>query len=127
MKEVLLILFGAVISCGTTAFLDFVRHNRDEKSYYKRKKEEVYLEMQDFITDLNAHWKELRVSQVNNDIRNKYNALRAKAHIYGKKETVDVFYDLANDLMAGKPDENYQTRDSNFICMVKKDLKIEDE
>ena len=80
-------LIGAFVSCGTTFLLDLIKCNREEKTYYKRKREETYIEMQDFLTELNAHWHELRVHNISNTIRIAYNSLRGKAHIYAKKET----------------------------------------
>lgn len=127
MKEVLLILLGALISCGTTWFLDLIKFNREEKLYFKRKREETYLEMQDFITDLNAHWNELKNKFLNNDLRLKYNALRSKAHTYCKKEIVNYFYGIANDLMTGNRKDDLQERMDNFINMIRSDLKIEDK
>ena len=127
MKEVLLILLGALISCGTTWFLDLIKFNREEKLYFKRKREETYLEMQDFITDLNAHWNELKNKFLNNDLRLKYNALRSKTHTYCKKEIVDYFYERANDLMTGNRKDDLQERMDNFINMIRSDLKIEDK
>lgn len=38
MKEFLLVLLGALISCGTTWFLDWLKSGREEKAYYRRKK-----------------------------------------------------------------------------------------
>ena len=119
------VIIGALISCGTTFFLDCIKSKREEKLHYKRKREETYIEMQDFITDLNAHWNELKKNFLNNDLRLKYNALRSKAHTYCKKEIVDYFYEIANDLMTGKIEDNIQERMDNFISMIKRDLKIE--
>lgn len=127
MKEFLLVLLGALISCGTTFFLDLIKCNREEKLYYKRKREETYIEMQDYITDLNAHWNELKNKFLNNDLRLKYNALRSKAHTYCKKEIVNYFYEIANDLMTGNRKDDLQDRMDNFINMVRQDLKIEDK
>ena len=39
MKEVLLVLLGAFISCATTWLLDWLRCNREEKIHHKRMKE----------------------------------------------------------------------------------------
>ena len=127
MKEIICIILGALISCGTTFFLDLIKCGREEKIYYKRKREETYIEMQDFLTDLNAHWAELKKHLLNNDLRLKYNALRSKAHTYCKKEIVDYFYDIANDLMTGEIGNDLQERVDNFIGMIRQDLKIEEK
>lgn len=127
MKEAILIIIGALISSGTTWFLDWIKCNREEKLYYKRKREETYIEMQDYITDLNAHWAELKNKYLSNELRLKFNALRGKAHIYGKKEITDLFYDIASDLMTGKKETNYQERNDTLLNMIKQDLTIEDK
>lgn len=126
MKEAILIIIGALISCGTTFFLDWIKCNREEKLHYKRKREETYIEMQDYITDLNAHWNELKNNVLSVDLRLKYNALRSKAHTYCKKEIVDYFYGIANDLMTGNRKDDLQYRMDNFINMIRVDLKIEE-
>ena len=73
-------LLGGLISCGTTFFVEWKKCNHEEKLYYKRKKEETYIEMQDFLTELNAHWHELRVHNISDTIRIGYNSLR---NLYG--------------------------------------------
>ncbi len=120
MKEALLVLLGALISCGTTLFLEWLRYRREEKLYYKRKKEEAYVEMQDFLVDCCAHWNELKTGYVSVDIRLKYNSIRTKAHIYAKRDITDEFYDIANSLMTGKRD-NYSDRNDALIVMIKED------
>ena len=127
MKDALLVLLGALISCGTTWFLELLRYRREEKLYYKRKKEEAYIEMQDFLVDCCAHWNELKTGYVSVDIRLKYNSIRTKAHIYSKKEIVDEFYSLAIELITGKRSDNYSDRNDALIVMIKEDLKIEDK
>ncbi len=126
MKEALLVLLGALISCGTTLFLEWLRYRREEKLYYKRKKEEAYIEMQDFLVDCCAHWNELKTGYVSVDIRLKYNSIRTKAHIYAKRDITDEFYDIANSLMTGKR-EHCNDRNDKLIAMIKEDLKIEDK
>jgi hypothetical protein len=126
MKEAILIIVGALISCGTTFFLDWIKCTREEKRYYKRKREETYVEMQDYITDLNAHWAEVKNNYLSTELRLKYNALRSKSHIYGKKDITELFYGLTSDLMAGKRECNYQERNEQLINMIKQDLKIEE-
>ena len=126
MKDILLVLIGAIISCGTTFFLDWIKCGREEKIYYQRKREETYIEMQDSITDLNAHWNEVKNKFLNNDLRLKYNALRSKSHTYCKKEIVDYFYEIASDLMTGNRKDDLQDRMDSFINMVRCDLKIEE-
>ena len=126
MKEVLLVLLGAIISCGTTWFLDFLRYKREERNYYKRKKEETYIEMQKFITDCMGHWHEVRNGHICGELRIKYNNLRPNAHIYANQTITDEFYDLASDMMTGKNKDTYNERNNHLINSIRKDLKIED-
>ena len=126
MKEVLLVLLGAIISCGTTWFLDFLRYKREERNYYKRKKEETYIEMQKFITDCMGYWHEVRNGHICGELRIKYNNLRPNAHIYANQTITDEFYDLASDMMTGKNKDTYNERNNHLIDSIRKDLKIED-
>lgn len=126
MKEVLLVLLGAFISCATTWLLDWLRCNREEKIHHKRMKEEVYVEMQDFVVECCAHWRDIKTGRLSNDIRIRYNNIRSKAHIYGKKEIVDKFYDIADDMMHGKNTEELGNGNDELIKMIQKDLNIKD-
>ena len=126
MKEILLVLLGALISCGTTWLLDWLRCNREEKIHHKRMKEEVYVDMQDFVVECCSHWKDIRTGRLSNDIRIRYNNIRSKAHIYGKKEIVDKFYDIANNMMHGKDADNLSECNDELIRMIQKDLNIKD-
>ena len=126
MKEVLLVLLGALISCGTTMFLDWIKFNREERIHHKRKREEVYIEMQDFIVSCCAHWDYLKIGQVDIETRIKYNNLRTKAHIYGKKEIVDKFYNIANEMMTGKNIDGLNGSNDDLIKMIQEDLNIKE-
>lgn len=126
MKEVLLVLLGALISCFTTWLLDWLRSNREEKIHHKRKKEQVYIEMQDFIVECCSHWKDIKTGRLSNDIRIKYNNIRSKAHIFGKKDVVDKFYDITQDLMKGKNDDCLNKCNDDLIKMIQNDLNIKD-
>ena len=85
MKEAILIIIGALISCGTTCFLDWLKFGREEKVYYRRKREETYLEMIDNIdtficADIAQHFQldnAIKLSEIGNDIR-------AKAKLYAR-------------------------------------------
>lgn len=120
------VLIGAFISCFTTFCLDWIKFNREEKIYYKRKKEETYIEMQKFITDCMGHWHEVKNGHICGELRIKYNNLRPNAHIYANQTITDEFYDLASDMMTGKNKETYDERNNHLIDAIRKDLKIED-
>ena len=43
MKEAILIIIGALISCGTTFFLDWIKSKREERIRIRQKREDIYL------------------------------------------------------------------------------------
>lgn len=126
MKEFLLVLLGAIISCGTTWFLDFLRYRREEKIYYKRKKEETYIKMQKLITDFMGRWNEVKQGHICKELRIKYNDIRPEAHIYANQSITDEFYNFVNDLLKGVNKDGYNKRNDFLIEAIRKDLKIKD-
>lgn len=94
------VIIGAIISSITTFFLDWLKFNRDEKAYYKRKKEEAYIEMQDLIADYYAHIDEMKkTNTINKELRIRYNNIRSKSHIYVDKKISEKFYDVINSVI----------------------------
>lgn len=129
MKEFLLVLLGALISCGTTWFLDWLKSGREEKAYYRRKKEETYLEMLEnidavFGATISKHF------QLEDNIETKTttNSLRARASLYVKKQIADDYYSLMNNLYEDNNGKNGFTfaKWDKLISDIRKDLNIKD-
>lgn len=123
MKDVLLILFGALISCGTTAFLDWIRFERDENIYNKRKKEEAYVAMLDFMTEFFAKSHTIRqTNSVSNELRIKINGLKTKGYLYLNKKFVDEYYQVIIDMTEKEVEADKM---DNLYSYARKDLGIE--
>lgn len=123
------VIIGAILSSVLTMLVDWLKFCRDENIYYKRKKEETYVEMEDLITDYCAHISEIKkINTINKELREKYNHIRTKAHIYAKKNIADKFYNLLNNIMLeaqGIKDVDVDEWDK-LTCDIKKDLGIKD-
>lgn len=129
MKEFLLVLLGALISCGTTWFLDWLKFDREEKTYYRRKREETYLEMLEnidavFNATISKHF------QIENNIDTKKttNSLRAKAKLYVKKQVADNYHSLMANLYEDNNGENgfTFTKWDRLVSDIRNDLNIKD-
>lgn len=129
MKEAILIIIGALISCGTTCFLDWLKFGREEKVYYRRKREETYLEMIDNIdtficADIAQHFQldnATKLSEIGNDIR-------AKAKLYAKKEIASEYYSLMRDLIEDNKGGDGFTfaKWDKLVSDIKEDLNIKE-
>ena len=124
------VLIGAFISCFTTFCLDWIKFNREEKIYYKRKKEETYIEMLDIITNYCANLNYMKKTKsLGLERRREFNAIRTKASLYANKKIADDFYNLMATLfdeILGNGSFNDKKR-QELTDNIKKDLKIEDK
>jgi len=103
------IILGAILTGGFTLIVDLIKSNREEKTYIKRKRENLYQKMYDFSM------------RFEKDIRTKKNAIMSKGtkdlwneiqieSIFGKQSTMETFYDLYEDLQ-----ENLEKSANNII------------
>lgn len=130
MKEAILIIIGALISCGTTWFLDLIKFNREEKIYYKRKKEDVLLAsinyVQNFVAKINIYKQN---KYLPNTEREKYNMLLVQIKMYAGKKLQEKFYKMLGEIMydINNSGDTFKNEDiDNYINLVRKELKIED-
>lgn len=129
MKEVLLVLLGAFISCGTTCFLDWLKFCREEKAYYRRKREETYLEMLESIDDIF----DVRISkhfqpdkQV--DIKESSANFSARIRLYCKKDIADYYHRLMTKLIEDNKGGDGFTfaKWDKLVSDIKEDLNIKE-
>lgn len=119
MKEVLLILLGASISCGTTFFIDWIKFKRDEKTYFKRKKEEAYNKFSMICIKLKL-LETINQEEINND--KTFNELTnsvAQLAIYAPSV-------IKNKICRYKLKDFNEKKLEEMIELFRKDLKIED-
>jgi len=127
MKDFLLVLLGAVISCGTTYFLDWLKFKREEKIYFKRKKEDTYLSLIEIIYKLcgsqGAFINDINRQQIFDTMINLVTKLElyASKNVYRyfskniiKKLNAQCNYDISNEEL------------TTFINLIRKDLNIKD-
>lgn len=119
------VLIGTFISCGTTWLLDWLKYNREEQRYFKRKKEEVYISICTMIYKLTSS---------NGFCINKFNQeeyteqilnITVNLEIYASKRVYDYF--AKNVIKELSKENNYNVSNetlTNFINLIKEDLKL---
>ena len=131
MKDILLVLIGAIISCGTTFFLDWIKCGREEKIYYKRKREEVLLSSINYIHDLYAKLDIYRQRKdFPNSEREKHNLMLAQVKMYTAKKIQTKFYSIMSHVIGNINGVNAKADETlvdDYIKIIKQDLKIEDK
>lgn len=130
MKDFLLVLLGAIISCGTTYFLDWLKFERDEKLHIKRNRENIYLELLRYVTHINAN-KKFMIENRNfpDEEKARYNNILVGCKLYGTSRVAGKFYQLMeiiiNDINNATYTNTSKTYDDLFV-EIRKDLNIED-
>lgn len=130
MKEALLVLLGALISCGTTWFLDWLKFGRENDVYYRKKREETYLEMLEVIENVFTF---VTFKQINctpdMDLKKTTDSLSAKAKLYVKKQIADDYHKLMTDLYENNKGEKGFTfsKWEKLVSDIRKDLNIKDK
>lgn len=130
MKDALLVLLGALISCGTTLFLDWLKFGREDGVYYRKKREETYLEMLEILE--NVFWVktfEHIHCTPDIDLKETTDKLNAKAQLYVKKQIADDYHKLITDLYRNNNGEKGFTfsKWEKLVSDIRKDLNIKDK
>jgi len=123
MKEAILILIGALISCGTTFFLDCIKSKREEKLHYKRKREDIYLRFYRLVVTA------YKVREEGLDLNDKdviipnYIELETEMELYGSSKINSI---LSKSMQNGKTVETYTKEDiEELIHELRTDLGID--
>ena len=129
MKEAILIIIGALISCGTTCFLDWLKSGREEKAYYRRKREETYLEMLESIDDIfdvriSKHFQPDKPVNIKKSTAN----FSARIRLYCKKDIADYYHRLMTKLIEYSKDKDGFTfaKWDKLVSDIKEDLNIKE-
>lgn len=91
------VIIGAVLTAGFTWFIEFLRVRRDEKLYLKRKREEVYVKLYDFLMRLEKDIRIRKNTYMSEETKNYYNNLEMQT-IWASNKVSDKFYDLCEAL-----------------------------
>ncbi len=117
------VIVGAIATGIITLLSDIIKFNRDETIYYKRKREEIYLEMQKFIIECES------ITNSSDHINvEKFNDINAKAKIYLKHDVSVEFYSLISNMFDTIAKDRCFSKEAckKFTKQIRKDLKIED-
>lgn len=94
------VIVGSVITAGFTYLLESLRFSREEKLYFKRKKEETYLEMQDVVTELLTNILIIcKNKKIADEITDKTNRVRSKVDLYCEQEVADEYKEIIKEFI----------------------------
>ena len=123
MKEAILIIIGALISCGTTFFLDWIKSKREERIRIRQKREDIYLRFYRLVVTA------YKVREEGLDLRDKnviipnYIELEAEMELYGSSKINSL---LLKNMQKGKTVETHTKEDiEELIQELRTDLGIE--
>lgn len=123
------VIIGVLITSIITGISDAIKYNREEEIYYKRKREETYLEMLENIDAVHNYIisKSFQLED-NMDIKGTTNNLRAKANLYVKKQIADTYYRLMSNLYEDNHGKNGFTfaKWDKLVSDIRNDLNIKD-
>lgn len=128
------VIIGAVLTAGFTWFIEYLRAKREEKLYVKRKREEVYVKLYDFLMRLEKDIRIRKNTYMSEETKNYYNNLEMQT-IWASNKVSDKFYDLCEALCQSandyKKDVNEAHNKNNkkilaFKDYIRKELSIKD-
>ena len=128
------VIIGAVLTAGFTWFIEYLRAKRDEKLYVKRKREEVYLKLYDFLMRLEKDIRIRKNNYMSEETKNYYNNLEMQT-IWASNEVSEKFYDLCQAMQQSadeyKKNANEAHNKNNkkileFKDYIRKELNIKD-
>ena len=128
------VIIGAILTAGFTWFIEYLRAKREEKLYVKRKREEVYVKLYDFLMRLEKDIRIRKNTYMNEETKNYYNNLEMQT-IWASNKVSDKFYDLCEALCQSandyKKDVNKAHNKNNkkilaFKDYIRKELSIKD-
>lgn len=128
------VIIGAILTAGFTWFIEYLRAKRDEKLYVKRKREEVYVKLYDFLMRLEKDIRIRKNTYMSEETKNYYNNLEMQT-IWASNKVSDKFYDLCEALCQSaneyKKDVNKAYNKNNkkilaFKDYIRKELSIKD-
>ena len=124
------VLIGAFISCFTTFCLDWIKFNREEKIYYKRKRENAIFKSINFLIELTANLSTMKQNKkVPDEKRIVYNSLLSELTLYANKKIELLFCELVLELIhdVENSTNNFEYKKVyKYTKIAKKNLGIED-
>lgn len=128
------VIIGAILTALFTWFIEFLRAKREEKLYIKRKREEVYVKLYDFLMRLEKDIRIRKNTYMSEETKNYYNNLEMQT-IWASNKVSEKFYDLCEALCQSandyKKDVNKTHNKNNkkilaFKDYIRKELSIKD-
>lgn len=127
MKDALLVLLGALISCGTTWFLDSLRFKREVKIKNREMRKDVYQALYEFFI---ATYKFRNNDIKKEDIKNyNYVELETKVELFASKEFKEKLIGFVEQKSEDERTIEFLTKDEIGVLqgIIRKDLMIEDK
>lgn len=128
------VIIGAILTALFTWSIEFLRVKREEKLYIKRKREEVYVKLYDFLMRLEKDIRIRKNTYMSEETKNYYNNLEMQT-IWVSNKVSEKFYDLCEALCQSandyKKDVNKTHNKNNkkilaFKDYIRKELSIKE-
>ncbi|MGN1153285.1 MAG: hypothetical protein ACI4S3_04595 [Candidatus Gastranaerophilaceae bacterium] len=96
-SQIFAVIVTVILTFLSTLIIDKIKFNRDERIYLKRKRECLYQKMYDTAMRFEKDIRNRKAPVMSNGTIDVWNEIQIES-IYGKHETIEMFYDLFEDL-----------------------------
>lgn len=126
-KDFLLVLLGALISCGTTWFLDGLRFKREVKIKNREMRKDVYQALYEFfVTTYKLRNNDIKKEDIKNY---NYVELQTKVELFASNEFKEKLIGFVEQKPEHERTIEFLTKDEIGVLqgIIRKDLMIEDK
>lgn len=96
-SQLFAVIVTVILTFLSTLIIDKIKFNRDERIYLKRKRECLYQKMYDLAMRFEKDIRNRKAPVMSNGTIDVWNEIQIES-ICGKHETIEMFYDLFEDL-----------------------------
>lgn len=116
------VLIGSIITALFTWFLDYLKNKREERGYFLRRKEEVYVQALNLFMAIpvDSNWGEFDLSE---NVKKRMFGLCPTVNFYAPKEIKDEYFAILNKILSNKFDVERLNKDIDVLIeSMKKDI-----
>ena len=116
------VLVGSIITTLFTWFLDYLKNGREEKGYFRRRKEEVNVQALDLFMaiHIDSNWGQSDLSE--NEKKRKF-GLCPMINFYASEKIKDKYFRILNEILSYQFDVERLNEDINVLVeSMKKDI-----
>ncbi len=116
------VLVGSIITTLFTWFLDYLKNGREEKGYFRRRKEEVYVQALDLFMaiPIDSNWGQ---SDLSENVKKRMFGLCPMINFYASEKIKDKYFRILNEILSYQFDVERLNEDINVLVeSMKKDI-----